>query len=362
MTKRADGLVLVTGGAGFIGSHIAGDLAARGHRVVVADRLRRGGKWRHLAMAALHDFVLQESMFGWLDRHRREVAAIVHMAAISTTDEPDIDRYAATNIRLSLDLWEWCAAERVRLVYASSAATYGDGKAGFRDDETPSALAALAPLNAYGWSKHFVDRRIAADAAGGRSTPPQWAGLKFFNVYGRNEGHKGAMQSVASKILPILAAGRAVELFKSCDPRYPDGGQLRDFVYVADCVAVVRWLLANPAVNGLYNVGTGAARSFADLVRAVGAGLGVVPEIRYIEMPLHLRSQYQYETRAEIAKLRAAGFAAPFHTLEEGIRDYLGRLGTTAVAAGIPLTPVLTERAGRGEETRGFPDQVRGGG
>jgi ADP-L-glycero-D-manno-heptose 6-epimerase len=325
MEERADGLVLVTGGAGFIGSHVACEIAAAGHRVVVFDRLRHGGKWHHLAAAALHDLVPPDAMFAWLDRHRREVAAIVHMAAISATDEPDIDRYAATNIRLSLDLWEWCAAERVRLVYASSAATYGDGGAGFRDDDSPTALAALKPLNAYGWSKHFVDCRIAADVAGGRPTPPQWAGLKFFNVYGPNEGHKGPMQSVASKVIPILAAGQAVELFKSYDPRYPDGGQLRDFVYVADCVAVVRWLFANPEVNGLFNVGTGEARSFADLVRAVGAGLGVEPVIRYVEMPPHLRSQYQYATRAEIAKLRVAGFAAPFHTIEEGIRHYLGR-------------------------------------
>jgi ADP-L-glycero-D-manno-heptose 6-epimerase len=325
MTPRADGLVLVTGGAGFIGSHIACDLAAARHRVVVVDRLRHGDKWRYLALAPLHDLVPPEAIFAWLDRHRRDVAAIVHMAAISATDEPDIDRYAATNIRLSLDLWEWCAAERVRLVYASSAATYGSGGAGFRDDDGPDALAGLKPLNAYGWSKHFVDRRIAADVAGGRPTPPQWAGLKFFNVYGPNEGHKGPMQSVASKVFPILAAGQAVELFKSHDPRYPDGGQLRDFVYVADCVAVVRWLLASPGVNGLFNVGTGEARSFADLVRALGSGLGIAPMIRYIEMPPHLRPQYQYETRAEIAKLRAAGFAAPFRTIEEGIRDYLGR-------------------------------------
>ena len=320
-----DRLVLVTGGAGFIGSHIAGDLAAAGYRVVAADRMRRGGKWRNIAAAGLHDLVAPETMFEWLDRHRREIATIVHMAAISATDEPDIDRYAKNNIRLSLDLWEWCAAERVRFVYASSAATYGDGAAGFADDASPAAIAALRPLNAYGWSKHFVDRRIADDVARGRPTPPQWAGLKFFNVYGPHEEHKGAMRSIVGKVAPILAAGRPVELFKSYDPRYPDGGQLRDFVYVADCVAVVRWLLGHPAANGLFNVGTGSARSFADLVHVVAAGLGVAPVIRYIEMPLHLRRQYQYATRADIARLRAAGCAHAFHTIEEGVRDYLLR-------------------------------------
>src|SRR5262249_1601539 len=156
------------------------------------------------------------------------------------------------------------------LIYASSAATYGDGSAGFRDDETPAALAALRPLNAYGWSKQVIDRRILDDVVRSRARPPQWAGLKFFNVYGQNEAHKDEMQSVVSKICPLVKAGETVQLFKSHHPRYGDGGQLRDFVYVKDCVATVRWLLQNPTVSGLFNVGTGVARSFLDLVTAVG--------------------------------------------------------------------------------------------
>jgi ADP-L-glycero-D-manno-heptose 6-epimerase len=320
LSTLGGGLVLVTGGAGFIGSHIVCDLSAAGHRVVVADRLRQGTKWRNIATARLHDFVQPEQLFDWLDRHRSEIVAILHMAAVSATDEPDIDRYVANNVRLSLDLWEWCAVHRTRLLYASSAATYGSGAGGFNDDGGPAALAALAPLNAYGWSKHLVDRRIVDDATSGAPTPPQWAGLKFFNVYGANEAHKGAMASLVSKNLPVVAAGRPVELFKSYDPAYPDGGQLRDFVYVGDCVAVVRWLLANPSVNGLFNVGTGTARSVVELIGAVGAGLGVAPEIRYVEMPPMLRAQYQYYTKAEIGKLRAAGFADPFSTIEDGVR------------------------------------------
>jgi ADP-L-glycero-D-manno-heptose 6-epimerase len=328
------GLVLVTGGAGFIGSHIVCDLSAAGHRVVVADRMRQGVKWRNIAAAPLHDLAPPEHLFSWLDRHRSEIAAIVHMAAVSATDEPDIDRYVVNNIRLSLDLWEWCAANRTRLVYASSAATYGSGAGGFADDESPAALAALAPLNAYGWSKHLVDRRIIDDATAGRPTPPQWAGLKFFNVYGPNEAHKGTMASIVSKTLPIVAAGRPVELFKSYDPAYPDGGQLRDFVYVGDCAAVVLWLLANPAVNGLFNVGTGVARSFAELIGAVGAGLGVAPEIRYIDMPPALRAQYQYYTKAEIGKLRAAGFAGAFRTIEDGVRATIAGARSAAEVPG----------------------------
>ena len=320
-------LVLVTGGAGFIGSNIVLDQARRGARVVVCDLMRAGDKWRNLAAAALHDLIRPEALFDWLARHRERLSAIVHMAAISSTTETDIDRLVAANVRLSLDLWEWCAQNRVRLLYASSAATYGDGAAGFADDESLPALARLAPLNAYGWSKHLVDRRVAADAAAGRPTPPQWAGLKFFNVYGPNEAHKGPMQSVASKILPVVAAGGPVTLFKSHDPRYPDGGQLRDFVYVEDCVAIVRWLIATPQVSGLFNAGSGKARSFADLVAAVGAALGREPQIRFVDTPPEIRGKYQYFTEAEMAKLRRAGFAEPLHSLEAGVRDFVARAG-----------------------------------
>jgi ADP-L-glycero-D-manno-heptose 6-epimerase len=318
-----DGLIVVTGGAGFIGSHIVLDLAAAGLRVIVSDRLRSGGKWRHIAAAQLHDLVRPEALFDWLGRHGGKVAAIVHMAAISTTTEPDVDRYVAANIRLTLDLWQWCAANQSRFIYASSAATYGGGSAGFSDDQRPSALAALRPLNPYGWSKHLVDRRVIDDVVRGLSSPPQWAGLKFFNVYGSHETHKGPMQSMVTKILPVIEAGEPATLFRSHNPCYRDGGQLRDFVYVKDCVAVVRWLLENPMISGLFNVGSGTARSFLDLVGAVYAQLGCPPKIRFVDTPAGLRDQYQYFTQADVTKLRAAGFAAAFHTLESGIKDYV---------------------------------------
>lgn len=322
-TLFGDDLIVVTGGAGFIGSHIVGYLAKAGLRVVVSDLLRSGDKWRNLAPAGLDDLIRPDMLSDWLDRHGGKVAAIVHMGAISSTTERDVDRFVANNIRLTLDLWEWCAASGTRFIYASSAATYGDGRAGFRDDESPEALAALRPLNAYGWSKHVVDRRVAEDAIAGRPTPPQWAGLKFFNVYGPNEAHKGDMQSVAGKIYPVIQAGDPVTLFKSHDPNYPDGGQLRDFVYVKDCVATVGWLLQNPKVSGLFNVGTGAARSFLDLVNAVGAAVGRSPKIRFVDTPVQLRDKYQYFTQADISKLRSAGFNQPFHGLEDGIRDFV---------------------------------------
>jgi ADP-L-glycero-D-manno-heptose 6-epimerase len=318
-------LIVVTGGAGFIGSNIVLDLSAAGGRIVVCDLFRSGQKWRNIAAASLCDILRPEALFGWLERHRDDVGVVIHMAAISSTTETDVDNFVANNVRLTLDLWEWCAKASKRLIYASSAATYGDGSAGFSDDQSPTALASLRPLNPYGWSKHVVDRRLIDDVVRGRSAPPQWAGLKFFNVYGPNEEHKGAMQSLVSKIDPIVRAGGTVTLFKSHDPRYRDGEQLRDFVYVKDCVAVVRWLVGNPLMSGLFNVGTGVARSFLDLVGAVCAAVGCKSDIRFVDIPDELRAQYQYFTQADIGKLRRAGFTAPFYSLEEGVRDWLGQ-------------------------------------
>jgi ADP-L-glycero-D-manno-heptose 6-epimerase len=321
-----DDLIVITGGAGFIGSHIVNHLAEGGLRVAISDRFGSGDKWRNIASAQLYDLVRPDMLFEWLERHSGKVAAIVHMAAISSTTEPDIDRFVANNIRLTLDLWEWSAANAIRFIYASTAATYGDGSAGFSDDQSPAALAALRPLNAYGWSKHVVDRRVAEDALLGRHSPPQWAGLKFFNVYGPNEAHKGDMQSLVGKFYPIIEAEGTVTLFKSHNASYRDGGQLRDFIYVKDCVATVGWLLQNPNVTGLFNVGTGAARSFLELVNAVGTAVGRSPKIRFVDTPTELRDKYQYFTQADITKLRAAGFDQPFHSLEEGVLDFVQSL------------------------------------
>jgi ADP-L-glycero-D-manno-heptose 6-epimerase len=319
-------LILVTGGAGFIGSNIVLELARSGARVAVCDLLRSGEKWRNLSPARLHDVIRPDALFEWLARHGDRVATVVHMGAISSTTETDVDRFVATNVRLSLDLWRWCADHSIRFIYASSAATYGDGRAGFNDQQHPDALAELRPLNPYGWSKHVVDQRLISDVVRDEPTPPQWAVLKFFNVYGPNEGHKGVMQSLVTKIYPTVKAGESVTLFKSHNPHYRDGGQLRDFVYVKDCVAVVLWLLRNPETSGLFNVGTGTARSFLDLVNAVCAVAGCAPNIRFVDPPTELRRQYQYFTRADVTKLRHAGFDVPFYSLEDGVRDYLAHV------------------------------------
>jgi ADP-L-glycero-D-manno-heptose 6-epimerase len=319
----SDHLILVTGGAGFIGSNIACSLA-EDHDVVVCDRFTHESTWRYIAPAAIRDIIHPDDVFTWLERHGERVSTIVHMGAISATTGVAVADLVATNIRFTLDLWTHAAHRGMSFIYASSAATYGDGSMGFVDDDSPAALARLQPLNAYAWTKHFVDRRIMDDVSKGRPTPPRWAGLKFFNVYGPNEGHKGSMRSVVHQIYPTAAKGEAVRLFKSDNPQYPDGGQLRDFIYVNDCCAVVRNMLAAPALSGIFNVGTGRARSFADLANAVFQAVGRAARIEYVDMPPSLRGRYQYFTEADTAKLRAANLAPDFHDLESGVGDYVG--------------------------------------
>jgi ADP-L-glycero-D-manno-heptose 6-epimerase len=319
--------ILVTGGAGFIGSNLVSRFAAdRDTEVIVCDRLGEAecGKWRNLAKHPIVDFVAPAALFDWLGRCGHTLDLVVHMGAISSTMEPDADKVIQTNFGLSRDLFLWCAENRRRLIYASSAATYGDGSLGFDDDEGFEALAALRPLNAYGWSKALFDLYAVRAAARGEA-PPQWAGLKFFNVYGPNEDHKGPMKSVIAQIWPDVAAGRTVKLFRSHRPDYAHGGQLRDFVYVRDVADVVSWLAETPEVSGIYNLGSGQARSFKDLAEATFRAAGREPQIDYIEMPRALRDRYQYYTQARMDRLRAAGYGGAFTALEDGIADYAGR-------------------------------------
>jgi ADP-L-glycero-D-manno-heptose 6-epimerase len=227
------------------------------------------------------------------------------------------------NFRLSLRLFDWCAATRTPFIYASSAATYGDGAAGFSDDRSLAALKRLKPMNLYGWSKHMFDLAVVERVARKDKLPPQWAGLKFFNVFGPNEYHKGEMMSLVAKRFDDAKAGGPIRLFKSHRAGIADGDQKRDFIYVDDAVAVVRWLIETPAVSGIFNVGTGQARSFRDLVTAMFAALGREPKIEYIDMPLSIRDSYQYFTQAEIGNLRRAGFDADFTTIEEGVKRYV---------------------------------------
>ncbi|MGA0600541.1 ADP-glyceromanno-heptose 6-epimerase [Caulobacter sp. KR2-114] len=324
MSRR---VVLVTGGAGFIGSNIAGRFAADPDvDVVVCDRLREAdlGKWRNLAPHPIADFIAPEALQDWLAFRGQAVKLVVHMGAVSSTTEPDADKVIHSNFSLSRDLFRWCAENGRRFIYASSAATYGDGALGFDDDNGYAALSALRPLNVYGWSKALFDLFAVREAAR-QAAPPQWVGLKFFNVYGPNEEHKGPMRSVVSQIWPDVVAGRTVKLFRSHHPGYADGGQLRDFVYVRDVVDVVDWLARSERMSGIFNLGSGRARSFADLAGAVFAAAGRDPDIEYVDMPPALQGRYQYFTEARMDRLRAAGYTAAFTGLEKGIADYAAR-------------------------------------
>ena len=319
----ADKLIVVTGAAGFIGSNIAHALSGDGASVVVCDWFGSDNRWLNLAGVRLEDIIRPENLMEWLRHCPGSVDAIVHMGAISATTERDVDRIITNNIRLSLDLWEHCRQNDVAFVYASSAATYGDGSQGFSGDDTEAGLAKLAPLNPYGWSKHLVDRRIAADVARGEMVPRRWAGLKFFNVYGPRESHKLDMRSVVHQIWPKAVAGSPVRLFKSHHPNYPDGGQMRDFIHVDDCVHVVRRVLNVPNVGGIFNVGTGQARSFHDLAVAVFNAIGASPKIEYMDMPERLQGRYQYFTQADTTRLVTNGLAPNFQSLEEGVTRYV---------------------------------------
>lgn len=329
MTPR---MIVVTGGAGFIGSNIVARLTAEtACDVVVCDRLETAdlAKWKNLAKHAIADFWSPEELFEQLERHAERIEAVVHMGAISSTTEPDADLILRTNFTLSRDLWDWCAIRGSRMIYASSAATYGDGETGFNDDDDADSLSQLRPLNAYGYSKMLFDQYAIRQADRGQA-PPQWAGLKFFNVYGPNEGHKGGMKSVVAQIWPKVAAGEAVTLFRSHNPNYADGGQMRDFVYVDDVVDIIEFLLQSPQVSGIFNAGSGQARSFADLARATFDAAGKTPSIDYVDTPLSIRDRYQYFTEARMDRIRAAGFEGQSTPLEEGVRRYVQDFLATA--------------------------------
>jgi ADP-L-glycero-D-manno-heptose 6-epimerase len=318
-------MILVTGGAGFIGSNLAAALTEQGVPVAICDRLRTGSKWRNISKLELRDLVSPEQLEIWLEDHGSGLEAIVHMGAISSTTETDADLIVATNFRLSQMLWRWCSRHGKRFIYASSAATYGGAESGFEDDWSLASLAQLRPLNAYGWSKLLFDRWAVREVVLGKNQPSQWVGLKFFNVYGPNEYHKGGMQSVVAQKYASAAAGEAVTLFRSHRTGVSDGGQQRDFVYVADCVQVMLWLLANPKVNGIFNLGTGRARSFAELATALYTAVGKSPRLTYIDTPVEIRPNYQYFTEARMDRLRALGYSRSFMSLEDGVRDYVQR-------------------------------------
>ncbi|MDB5520754.1 MAG: ADP-glyceromanno-heptose 6-epimerase precursor [Tardiphaga sp.] len=322
-------MLLVTGGAGFIGSNLVAALNDAGRSdVVVCDTLGHDGKWRNLAKRQLADIVPPGEIDAWLAG--RKLDAIFHLGAISETTATDGDLVVETNFRLSVRLLDWCTANTVPFVYASSAATYGDGAQGFVDDPSLEAMKQLRPMNLYGWSKLLFDKLVAERAARRDPLPPQCVGLRFFNVSGPNEYHKGSMMSVLTKRFDDIQSGRDIQLFRSHRDGVADGDQRRDFIYIDDVIRVMLWLWKSPAVSGLFNVGTGEARSFKEMMLAAYAALGAPPRIEYIDMPEAIRDSYQYFTQSDGERLRRAGYNGGFTSLEDSVAAYVSGYLVTA--------------------------------
>ena len=313
-------MILITGAAGFIGSAMAAQLIERGRDDLwLVDDFSRADRLPNYQDKAVRGLIERDRLMAWLEAHPQKPQAIVHLGARTDTTEFDEAIFQRLNLRYSQELWQYCAAEGVPLIYASSAATYGAGEQGFDDD--PALIPQLRPLNPYGQSKQDFDLWALAQPA----APPRWYGLKFFNVYGPNEYHKGRMASVVLHAFNQIQATGQMKLFRSHRPDFADGEQRRDFIYVKDLTRVMAWLLRGEAPNGIYNLGTGTARSFLDLTRAVFAALDREPQIGFIDIPADIRERYQYFTEARMDRLRQAGYSANFTSLEAGVGEYVQR-------------------------------------
>ncbi|HWY32611.1 MAG TPA: ADP-glyceromanno-heptose 6-epimerase [Candidatus Acidoferrum sp.] len=310
--------VLVTGGAGFIGSALVWGLNRRGcEDIVVCDLLGTNEKWRNLTPLRFADYVEADTLLPRLQTGALgKFDLVLHMGACSATTEQDASYLIRNNYEFTKDLAVWALANQARFVYASSAATYGDGAAGMEDSD--ANLEILRPLNMYGYSKHLFD--LYSRRAG---ILKDMVGLKFFNVYGPNEDHKGDMRSLVHKSFAQVRSEGVIRLFKSYRPEFKDGEQKRDFLYIKDCVAMTLHLAATPAANGLFNIGSGNARSWIDLANAVFAALGKQPDIKFIEMPAAIREKYQYFTQANLSRLRDSGYTAQITSLEDSVADYV---------------------------------------
>jgi ADP-L-glycero-D-manno-heptose 6-epimerase len=317
--------VLVSGAAGFIGYRFVERCRKEGIPVVSVDareHFAERPEHRDLDTGAIVD---RHQLFDWLAASPRPLSGIVHLGACTNTTETDEALFARDNVEYSMRLWTYAAEHRLPFVYASSAATYGDGTLGYDDDET--LMPRLSPLNAYGRSKHAFDLWVLQQ----KITPPVWSGWKFFNVYGYGERHKGHMASVVLHAFDQRRAGGPIRLFRSHRPGIADGQQARDFIDVADVVSVLMFALTKPVTRGIRNLGTGTARTYLDLARVVCRALGVSEKIEFIDTPISIRDKYQYFTQARMERLREAGYREAFRTLETGVESYVGALLDEAV-------------------------------
>lgn len=310
-------MILITGAAGFIGSALAWHLNELGREdIILTDKLHTGDKWLNIRKRKYFDWVDRDDLFEWLSKTNIKIETIIHMGACSATTETDADFLMKNNYEYSKKLWKYSINNDVNFIYASSAATYGDGEKGYNDDDD---ISRLLPLNKYGYSKQIFDQWVLKQIDG----PKQFVGLKFFNVYGPNEYHKGRMSSVVYHTFNQFKEKELMKLFKSYKEGYKDGEQLRDFVYIKDVIKVITYFIDNIGLDGIYNLGTGNARSFYDLAKNTIISMKKEPNIEYIDMPVDIRDKYQYFTEAEMKKLKNSGYDEKFYSLEEGIKDYV---------------------------------------
>ena len=315
-------MIILTGGTGFIGSNVANYFFDNKEEVVICDNIINE-KNKNIYFFNINNLVNPKNIFKFLNSNQKKITSVIHMGAISSTTEKNIDLLLKNNFYLSWELWKWCSKYRKKFIYSSSASTYGNGDDGFSDEDNYNKICKYLPLNHYAWSKQLFDKRVLKTVQDGGPEPPKWAGLKFFNVYGPNEYHKKSQSSVAFQMYKLLKEKNIIKLFKSHNKYYADGLQLRDFVYVKDCVKIIGWLLNNEYESGIYNVGTGKARSFLDLARSVSNAMSKKLAIEWIDTPLSLRDKYQYFTEAKMEKLKKAGYLEELTSLEEGVKDYV---------------------------------------
>ncbi len=314
-------MIAITGAAGFIGSCVAAQLYAVGqHDLLLVDDFEREDKLPNLASLKQQNRMARHEFLDWLIGNAHKLDFIIHLGARTDTTEFNTAIFDELNLNYSKAIWQTCTEKGIPLIYASSAATYGLGENGFDDDH--ATIAQLKPLNPYGQSKQDFDVWALAQT----TQPPFWAGLKFFNVYGPNEYHKGRMASVVLHAYKQIKETGQMTLFRSHNPAYKDGEQLRDFIYVTDLVAVILWLMNNQPASAIYNLGTGQARTFIDLTKATFKAMGIEPVINFRDTPEDIRDKYQYFTQANMEKLRAAGYTAPFKSLEDGVGEYVSIL------------------------------------
>ncbi len=333
------GFIIVTGAAGFIGSCMVQYLNDQGYEnLILVDDFGVEEKRKNWESKQFSEIVERQSLFEWLQRNEPKIDIVIHLGARTDTTEFDYSIHQKLNVEYSQDVWNYCVGENIPLIYASSAATYGAGELGY--DDNHEVVEKLQPLNPYGVSKNEFDKWALSQGKAG--SPPFWAGLKFFNIYGPNEYHKARMASVIFHSFNQIKSNGLVKLFKSHKPNFKDGEQLRDFVYVKDLVKVIYWMMEEKSIvnsqwsieepltshnsqltSGIYNLGTGTARSFYDLAASTFRGLDLEPNIEFIDMPIDIRDKYQYFTEANMQKLHNAGYTTPFYTLEQGVDDYV---------------------------------------